>query len=117
MTPPDASTVRPYDRTPVRPLLEVEDLTVHFQRRSGLLGSHQETVQAVSGVSLAIGRRETLGLVGESGCGKTTLARAILRLVDKTAWTCTHWGPPSCAGRGGASRSSSRTRTPRSIRG
>jgi oligopeptide/dipeptide ABC transporter ATP-binding protein len=73
--------------TGVGPLLEVSDLVVHFTRHSGLLGSHRETVQAVNGVSLAIGRRETLGLVGESGCGKTTLARAVLRLVDKTSGT------------------------------
>jgi oligopeptide/dipeptide ABC transporter ATP-binding protein len=72
---------------PVRPLLDVADLTVHFTRRTGLFGSRRETVQAVSGVSLAIGRQETLGLVGESGCGKTTLARAVLRLVDKTSGT------------------------------
>jgi peptide/nickel transport system ATP-binding protein len=71
----------------VPPLLEVSDLVVHFTRRSGLLGSHRETVQAVNGVSLAVRPRETLGLVGESGCGKTTLARAVLRLVDKTAGT------------------------------
>ena len=69
------------------PLLDVDALTVHFHRRTGLFGSHRETVQAVNGVSLAIGRKETLGLVGESGCGKTTLARALLRLVDKTSGT------------------------------
>jgi len=70
---------------PVRPLLAVDALTVHFHRRTGLLGSHREVVQAVSGVSLAIGHKETLGLVGESGCGKTTLARAVLRLVEKVS--------------------------------
>jgi len=87
MTPPDGTPVRPYDRTPVRPLLQVQDLVVHFTRHSGLLGSRRETVQAVNGVSLAVGRRETLGLVGESGCGKTTLARAVLLLVEKTSGT------------------------------
>ncbi|MEK7667539.1 MAG: oligopeptide/dipeptide ABC transporter ATP-binding protein [Gemmatimonadota bacterium] len=68
-------------------LLDVADLVVHFTRHVGFLGSHREVVQAVNGVSLAIGRRETLGLVGESGCGKTTLARAVLRLVETTSGT------------------------------
>ena len=80
------TSVPPCARAPA-PLLAVADLTVHFQRRIGLLGSHRETVQAVNGVSFAVGRKETLGLVGESGCGKTTLARAVLRLVDKTSGT------------------------------
>jgi oligopeptide/dipeptide ABC transporter ATP-binding protein len=69
------------------PLLEVRDLRVHFPRRTGLFGTRREVVKAVDGVSLCIGRRETLGLVGESGCGKTTLARAILRLIEPTAGT------------------------------
>jgi oligopeptide/dipeptide ABC transporter ATP-binding protein len=81
VTDPVRSSARPLARA----LLEVDALSVHFTRRTGLLGSRSEVVQAVSGVSLAIGRRETLGLVGESGCGKTTLARAVLRLVAKTA--------------------------------
>jgi len=65
-------------------LLEVRDLAVHFRRRQGLFGKG-EVVQAVNGVSFHIARGETLGLVGESGCGKTTLARAVLRLVEPTA--------------------------------
>jgi oligopeptide/dipeptide ABC transporter ATP-binding protein len=69
------------------PLLEVEGLVTHFTRRTGLLGTGKETVQAVNGVSLTVGRGETLGLVGESGCGKTTLGRSILRLVEPTSGT------------------------------
>jgi oligopeptide/dipeptide ABC transporter ATP-binding protein len=65
--------------------VEVSDLTVHFTRRTGLIGTGKETVRAVDGVSFTVGGRETLGLVGESGCGKTTLARAILRLVEPTS--------------------------------
>ena len=69
------------------PLVEVRDLVTHFARRAGLLGTRKETVQAVNGVSLDVARRETLGLVGESGCGKTTLGRTILRLVERTSGT------------------------------
>ncbi len=67
------------------PLVEVRDLVTHFVRRAGLLGARKETVQAVDGVSLDVGPRETLGLVGESGCGKTTLGRTILRLIEPTS--------------------------------
>ncbi len=66
------------------PLLDVDDLTVRYRRRTGMFGGH-ETVQAVAGVSLALAPGATLGLVGESGCGKTTLARAILRLTPVTS--------------------------------
>jgi oligopeptide/dipeptide ABC transporter ATP-binding protein len=69
------------------PLLQVRDLTVHFERPGGPLGLRRVTVPAVDGVSLDVARGETLGLVGESGCGKTTLARAILRLIKATAGT------------------------------
>jgi len=68
-------------------LVEVRDLVTHFARRAGVLGTRKETVQAVNGVSLDVARRDTLGLVGESGCGKTTLGRTILRLVERTAGT------------------------------
>jgi peptide/nickel transport system ATP-binding protein len=64
-----------------RSLLEVRDLRVHFPLRRGILGRRVGTVRAVDGVSLDVGRGEALGLVGESGCGKTTTARAMLRLV------------------------------------
>jgi oligopeptide/dipeptide ABC transporter ATP-binding protein len=72
----------------VPPLLDVRDLVVQFTRRRGLLGP-RETVQAVNGVTFAIAKGETLGLVGESGCGKTTLARAVLRLLEPTSGSVT----------------------------
>ncbi|MBT8224538.1 MAG: ABC transporter ATP-binding protein [Dactylosporangium sp.] len=68
------------------PLLAVEDLRVRFPVRStGLVRRHSGEVSAVDGVSFAIGRGETLGLVGESGCGKTTTGLALLRLVEPSA--------------------------------
>ena len=63
------------------PLLEIRDLTVHFALREGLLRRHRAVVQAVNGVSLALARGEVFGLVGESGCGKTTLGRAVVGLA------------------------------------
>jgi peptide/nickel transport system ATP-binding protein len=67
------------------PLLEVNDLKKHFVVRSGLLGTSAATVSAVDGVSFTIDKGETLALVGESGCGKSTVGRCILRLFDITA--------------------------------
>ena len=61
-------------------LLELRDVRTHYPVRSGLLGRRTEWLKAVDGVSLAIRRGETFGLVGESGCGKTSLARSIMRL-------------------------------------
>lgn len=66
---------------PASPLLSVRDLRVLFPVRSGWLGRTTGVVRAVDGVSFDLGRGETLGLVGESGCGKTTVGRAILRLI------------------------------------
>ncbi len=69
-----------------RPLLDVRNLKVHFRLGGGLsLRSTRSVVQAVDGISLQVRRGETLGLVGESGCGKTTAGRAIVRLLDPTA--------------------------------
>ena len=63
------------------PLLRVDDLSVQFQLKRGVLGRRGGVVRAVDRVSLSIRRGKTLGLVGESGCGKSTLGRAILRLI------------------------------------
>src|SRR5262245_52119887 len=68
-----------------RPLVRVTDLVKHFPIRGGILQRQIGTVQAVDGVSFDIRRGETLGLVGESGCGKTTVGRLILRLIDPTS--------------------------------
>ena len=65
-------------------LLVVEDLVKYFPIKKGLLQRVQAHVRAVDGVSFTVKRGETLGLVGESGCGKTTVARTILRLIPAT---------------------------------
>ena len=71
--------------TDTRPLLEVTDLVKHYAVRGGVLRRRIGTVHAVDGVSFSVGKGETLGLVGESGCGKSTVARSVLRLVEPTS--------------------------------
>ena len=66
------------------PLVQVRDLKVHFADRGTLLRRGGPPVRAVDGVTFEVRRGETLGLVGESGCGKTTVGRTILRLYDPT---------------------------------
>ena len=69
------------------PLVVVADVVKHFPVRGGILQRTVGQVKAVDGVSFEIQRGETLGLVGESGCGKTTVGRVILRLIEPTAGT------------------------------
>src|SRR5881227_968146 len=66
-------------------LIDVKGLKVHFPIKGGILNRTVATVKAVDGVDLFVPRGETLGLVGESGCGKSTTGRAILQLIKPTA--------------------------------
>ncbi len=70
---------------PNEPLIRVEDLKMHFPIYTGVFRRHSGDVKAVDGVSFTIQPGETLGLVGESGCGKSTVGRAMLRLYEPTA--------------------------------
>lgn len=69
--------------TDTKPLLSVRDLKKHFPIKGGILGRTQAVVQAVDGVSFDVRAGETLGIVGESGCGKSTTAKLLIGLVDR----------------------------------
>jgi len=82
MTPEAATLEQPAQDAEV--LLRVENLSIHFPVYKGIFRRRVGVIKAVDGISFDIRRGETLGLVGESGCGKTTVGRAILRLYDAT---------------------------------
>jgi len=90
-------------------LLEIRDLKKHFPVRAGLFGRAREHVKALDGVALDVEDGETLGLVGESGCGKTTLGRCVVRLIEPTAGTITFAGRDVSALSGPALRDMRRT--------
>ncbi len=79
------------------PLISVEGLVKHFVVRRSLLGQPQSVVQAVDGVSFGVAAGETLALVGESGCGKSTVGRLLLRLIEPTAGRITFEGTDALA--------------------
>jgi len=85
-------------------LLDVQNLKVHFPVKHGVFGRARGLVKAVDDVSFGIAVGETLGLVGESGCGKTTLGRAIARLVEPTTGRVLFEGEDIAKMRGGELR-------------
>ncbi|MFL5679170.1 MAG: ATP-binding cassette domain-containing protein, partial [Chloroflexota bacterium] len=82
---PAPAPVVPGRAAATAPLVEVRNLVKHFPIKGGILQRTIGLVQAVDDVSFEIRRGETLGLVGESGCGKTTVGRLLLRLIEPTS--------------------------------
>ncbi|RYL95207.1 dipeptide ABC transporter ATP-binding protein [Sporolactobacillus sp. THM7-4] len=73
-------------------ILEVKDLKKFFYAHKGLIGNHRQEIKAVDGINFSVFRGETLGIVGESGCGKSTMGRAILQLQKPTEGSVTFEG-------------------------
>jgi len=89
---------------PEAPLLQIRDLKKHFPIRRGVLRNVVGHVKAVDGVSFDVRPGETLGLVGESGCGKTTVGRTLLRLIEPTSGSITFEGRDVTAASGSTLR-------------
>src|SRR6476620_545327 len=81
------TSATPEQRAGSAPLVEVENLSKLFPVRQGVFARGKGVVHAVEAVNLTVNRGETLGIVGESGCGKSTTARLIVRLLEPTAGT------------------------------
>lgn len=86
----DVAGTAPDDERPT--LLKADELVKHFPIHRGILKRTVGQVKAVDGVSFTVGRGETVGLVGESGCGKSTVARMVTRLIEPTSGTITFDG-------------------------
>jgi peptide/nickel transport system ATP-binding protein len=96
-----SSVIDPRDRGgPAQPLLAAQNLRKYFPVRGGLLNRQIATVQAVDDVSFSVRKGETLGIVGESGCGKSTTARLLMRLVSPDVGTVVFDGDPVAERRG-----------------
>src|SRR5674476_59245 len=95
--PVDPPSLRSHPET----ILRVTDLCKHFpQRRPGIISRADAPVKAVDGMTFDIGRGETVGLVGESGCGKSTAGRTLLRLLEPTSAGGLEQTQQSASGRG-----------------
>jgi peptide/nickel transport system ATP-binding protein len=106
--------------TTAAPLLQVRNLRKHYISPKRWLRPAKPAIQAVDGVSFSVARGETLSLVGESGCGKTTTAKSVMRLVEPTSGSVSLDGeelltlsPTRCGCAGASCRSFFRTRMPR----
>ena len=100
----DEEACHPHRRISTKPLLEVNDLKVHFPIRKGLFKKVVGHVYAVDGISMTIPQGQTLALVGESGCGKTTAGKAILQLIRPTGGDVLFEGDPLTTLKGEALR-------------
>ena len=90
--PAGASSSPSLHSSPSHSLLDARDLVKHYPVQGGFFGRDREVVHAVDGVSFAVARHETLALVGESGCGKSTIGRLVLRLIEPTSGRVTFDG-------------------------